>query len=123
MISRRQNMEVGVVLALVLLIVGLVSGALLWCRIAVAVLLITVLVPIIYTPLSWLWFGFARLAECFFSTIILILIFYLIVTPVAVLRRWLSGDALSLHCFKKDAQSVFVTKDKTYKAEDLEKQY
>ena len=86
-------MEVGVVLALVLLIAGLVSGALLWCKIAVAVLLITVLVPVVYTPLSWLWFGFARLAERFFSTIILTTIFYLIVTPVAVLRRWLSGDA------------------------------
>ncbi len=123
MISRRQNMEVGVVLALVLLIVGLVSKELLWCRIAVPVLLLTVLAPVAYTPLSWLWLGFARLAERFFSTAMLALIFYLIVTPVALLRRWFSEDTLYLRHFKKDTESVFAVKDKTYKAEDLEKQY
>lgn len=123
MISRRQNMEVGVVLTLVLLIVGLVSRELLWYKIAVPALLLTVLAPVAYTPLSWLWFGFARLAERFFSTVILALIFYLIVTPVALLRRWFSEDTLYLRRFKKDTESVFAVKDKTYKAEDLEKQY
>ena len=75
MISRKQNTDVGLVLGLVLLIVGLVSGETLWYKMAVLTLLVTALVPVIYVPLSWLWFGIAQQAERFFSVIILALIF------------------------------------------------
>lgn len=123
MISRRQNMEMGVVLTLVLLVVGLISGEIFWYKIAVSALLVTALIPVVYTPLSRLWFGFARLAERFFSIIILTLIFYLIVTPIALLRRCFFEDTLRLRNFGKGGSSVFIIKDKTYQAEDLEKQY
>ena len=123
MISRRLNSEVGAVLSLVLLIAGVVSENLLWNKLAGLILLLTVLIPVVFTPLNRLWFSFGWLVERFFSMIILMLVFYLIVTPVAWLRRVFCDDALRLRAFKKDESSVFVIKDKTYSAEDLEKQY
>ena len=123
MISRRLNSEVGAVLSLVLLIAGMVSENLLWNKLAGLILLLTVLIPVVFKPLNRLWFSFGWLVERFFSMIILMLVFYLIVTPVAWLRRVFCDDALSLRAFKKDESSVFVIKDKTYSAEDLKKQY
>ena len=95
MISRRLNSEVGAVLSLVLLIAGMVSENLLWNKLAGLILLLTVLIPVVFTPLTRLWFSFGWLVERFFSMIILMLVFYLIVTPVAWLRRVFCDDALS----------------------------
>lgn len=123
MISRKQNVDVGVILSLILLIIGWISGNMIWFRIAVPVLLATALIPVIYMPLSWLWCGFTRLTERLFTTVLLTLIFYLVVTPVALLRRCISKDSLHLYSFRKGRDSMFVVKDKTYKTDDLEKQY
>lgn len=123
MISRRQNTELGIVITLVFLLTGLVTGVVLWYKLCVLTLLIAILLPIIYTPLSICWFGLSRVVESLFSTIILALIFYLIVTPVALIRRYISEDTLRLRSFKKQQDSVFTVKDKLYKTDDLNKQY
>lgn len=121
--SKRQNMETGAVLSLVLLMAGLVAENPLWNKLAGLTLLLTVLAPAVYRPLAWLWFGLGRWTERFFSTLVLGLVFYLVVTPVAWLRRRFSADTLRLRAFKKERGSVFAVRDKTYRAEDLEKQY
>lgn len=121
--SRRQNTETGAVLSLALLIVGSTAGNPLWSKLAVPALLLAVLAPVVYSPLAWLWFGFGRWAERFFSTVVLGVVFYLVVTPVACLRRGLGDDTLRLRSFKKERGSVFAVQDKTYRAKDLEKQY
>lgn len=123
MISRRQSSEVGAVLSLILLIAGLAGGNPLWSKLAGLTLLLTVLVPAVYKPVAWVWLGFGRWAERFFPTVMLGLVFYLVVTPVAWLRRGTGHDTLRLRSFRKGSGSVFVTKDKTYSAKDLEKQY
>ena len=123
MISRRLNSEVGAVLSLVLLIAGVVSENQLWNKLAGLILLLTVLIPVVFTPLTRLWFSFGWLVERFLSMNILMMVFYMIFNTVAWLRRVFCDDALRLRAFKKDESSVFVIKDKTYSAEDLKKQY
>lgn len=123
MISRRQNTEVGIVIVLVLLMTGLITSEIVWYKTCVLVLLLSVLCPVVYTPVSWLWFGLARIVERLFSTILLTLVFYLVVTPVALLRRCVAKDTLRLRCFKKQKDSVFLVTDKKYTKEDLDKQF
>lgn len=123
MMNKQQNTELGIVLTLVLLVTGLISGAVIWFKISVFALLASVLAPVVYTPLTWLWFGFGRLAERLFSSIILTLIFYLVVTPVALFRRCFSEDTFRMRSFKRHRDSVFLVKDKTFGKEDLDKQY
>lgn len=123
MINKRQNTEFGSVLALVLLVTGLISGTVIWFKISVVALLASILIPVVYTPLSWLWFSFGRLAERLFSSIILTLVFYLVVTPVALFRKCFSEDTFNLRSFKKRRDSVFLVKDKTFGTDDLDKQY
>jgi hypothetical protein len=125
MISRKQNTDMGILLSLVLLIVGISSGWTVLYKITVAVLLITALFPVVFTPLSRVWYGAARLLERVMSTIILFLIFYLVVTPVGLLRRYIGKDkdALRIRSFQRGHTSVFEIKNKVYKAEDLENQF
>lgn len=123
MMSRRQNTELGILITLVFLFTGLITGGVMWYKLCIFTLLLSVLFPVIYTPIAWIWFGLARIMERLFSTVVLALIFYLIVTPVALIRRYISEDTLRLRCFKKQRNSVFIVKDKIYETNDLDKQY
>jgi len=123
MVSKKQNIDFGVVAALVLLIVGI------WCdvpvlyRVCVVALLATALIPAIYTPFTWLWFKLAYVAEVVFSKILLSVVFFLLVTPVGLLRKWFAKDNLQLRGFGKKKESVFAVKETTYEKESLENQF
>lgn len=123
MVTKKQNVDFGVVLALVLLVTGLIFNVYILFKVAVGALLITALLPILYTPFSWGWLKFSALIERIFSTVILSLIFYLVVTPVGLLRRWFAKDAMHLSDFGKDKKSVFVEKEKSYSKDDIEHQF
>ena len=123
MITKKQNIDFGVVLTLALLIIAL------WCkvdvlfRVCVITLLITALFPVLYTPFAWLWYKLAYIAEMVFSKILLFVVFFLLVTPVGLLRRWFAKDNLHLKKFGKTKESTFVVKERTYDKESLENQF
>ncbi|MDR1919858.1 MAG: hypothetical protein LBQ65_09470 [Tannerellaceae bacterium] len=122
MITRKQNTDLGVVLTLILLVISLWHEVDLY-KVCVTTLLITALFPAVFTPLSYLWYAFARLAERLFSAILLALVFYGLITPIGLVHRVFAKDSLHIRHFKKSRESVFVIKDKRYEAEDLEYQY
>lgn len=119
MISRKQNTDFGIVLSLGLLVGALLCSRDELCKAAVVTLLATALCPRAYTPLSYLWYGLAGLCERFFSAILLAAVFYLLVTPVGLVRRSFTRQAR----FGQGRESVFVVKDKVYEAGDLLCQY
>lgn len=124
MVTKKQNIDFGIVLALALLVAGTIWHIhILFYSFSIVSLLITALIPVLYTPFSWLWFKFAGFIELLFSKIILSVIFYIIVTPLGLLRRGFAKDNLQIRSFKKDLKSVFVVKNTTYKKEDMENQY
>jgi hypothetical protein len=122
-ISRKQHADFGVVLSLALLIAGIVYDVAVLYKVAVALLFIVLLSPVLFTPLSYLWYGLARGLEKGVSRLVLVFVFYVVVTPVGVLRRGLGKDSLRLKDFGKSRRSVFVMRNKTYEKEDLVKQF
>ena len=122
MIDRQKNIEFGILLALVLEIVSI------YCHIqttacVVAILLVTLLTPQLYTPLTWLWF---RLGECLSRVVthsILFLLFFTVVTPISLFRRWTGKDPFRLRQFKKSTESVFSAQEKRFQDQDVKKQY
>ncbi len=54
------------------------------------------------------------------TTILLTVVFILIVTPVALIRRLSGADPLKLKQFKKSRQSVFFTRNHTYSKNDCQ---
>lgn len=121
--TREQNIQVG------LLITGLAGLAAWWiqsgllCRIAGVAWLVTLLVPRLYTPVSFLWYGLATRLERLFSVCLLALLFFGVVTPVGWLRRRFGPDAWRLRRFGKGTESVFTPRDHTYRADDMDHQY
>jgi len=123
MITKKQNTDFGMVLTLALLVSGTIWHIHNLYITAIVTLILTAQIPIIYTPFSWVWFKFAKFTEMFFSIVVLSFIFYLIVTPLGLMRRWFAKDELQLRSFKKDKKSVFIVKNTIYKKEDLENQF
>lgn len=115
----KQNIEFGLVMILVTAILSwwLDSKA---CLIAVILLsLVSILVPALFTPFTAVWYKLSHLLGIVASSILLGLIFFLVVTPVGLIRRFLRKDSLSLLRFKKSTQSVLKERQHLYAKEDM----
>lgn len=121
MTTKKQNTEFGLVVSLVILIISL------WFKIdlyvfAVITLLVSLLFPKLYTPFTWLWFGLAEILERVMSKVLLFLIFFLVITPVGLIRRMFGKD--NLHTGRsKNKNSLFENQIHTYTPEELERQF
>lgn len=80
--------------------------------------LISLIIPVVGDGIVWLWFKIAQVLGWINTRIILSLVFFLFVTPIALLSRVFKKNMLQLR--DKDAKTVFVTRNHTYKKEDLE---
>ena len=92
-----------------------------WGVAAVAVLLLAWRAPRLLTPLAlaWLWLG--HLLGAVNSRVILALVFFLVVTPVALLFRLFGRDALRLKQVR--ASSYWLEQDKQWSPERFKDQF
>jgi hypothetical protein len=90
---------------------------------AVAVLVLTMTWPAAFRPLAHGWFGLSRLLGSFVSKILLAVIFFALVTPVGLIMTMIGKDSMRLKAWRNGQQSVFVKRDHTFTAEDLEQPY
>jgi hypothetical protein len=122
-ITREQARESGMALCLVCFLAGSLSH-LRWLEItAVAVLLVDLIQPAIFTPFAFVWFGVANAIGALTSKVLLSLIFFLVVTPVGMVRRWLGHDLMMQKRWRRDTGSVLVVRDRLFSPEDLERPY
>lgn len=122
MMDKKNNIEFGIILSLILVIVSV------YCRIDLTVviivaLVVTLLIPVMYTPFTWLWFRLGDLLSLINTRCVLFLLFFLIITPTGILRRLMKKDPFRLKQFGKSSESVFSKQEKAFSAQDLEKQY
>ena len=90
---------------------------------ALVVLILAMAVPAIFRPLALVWFALAHAIGFVSSKILLTAVFFLIVTPMGLLRRLSGKDALRLRAFKASDASVMVTRHQVVSAADLDKPY
>jgi hypothetical protein len=114
--TKERNIEFGAMVALVLLVTKLSTG-MNTDGATIAVLLTAILCPQLFTPLSRLWYAAGRRMGSLFSAIVLFPVYFLVVTPAGVLHRLFAGSMLRRR--KKDSESVFCIKEKTYCTNDL----
>ncbi len=94
-----------------------------WLIGAIAALVIAMTVPQVYRPLAVVWFGLSHLIGMFTSKIILSAVFFGVVMPVGLLRRFSGKDPLNLKAFKAGSTSVMKERNHRFVAADLEKPY
>lgn len=121
MTTKKQNVEFGLVASLAVLVVSIHYKVNLNV-VVVVTLLASLLMPKLYAPFAWLWFWMGKALGIVMSKVVLSLIFFLIVTPVGMMRRALGKD--NLHIGHSKRQKNFFEKQKhTYIPEDMEKQF
>jgi hypothetical protein len=57
------------------------------------------------------------------SKVLLSIVYFLVVTPIALLRRISGKDSLKLRVFKASQESVMVKRDHLFTARDMESPY
>jgi len=93
--SEKWVRDTGLVFTLVALVFAF-RGSKVALIVAAVLTLITMLFPVLLRPLAWLWFTIATVVSNVMQRVFLGLIFCIVVTPVALLRRMLKGDARDL---------------------------
>lgn len=122
-ISELQCRDTTLALTLLILIVWLFIRENVIIYAAMGLLVAGMTVPSLMRLPARLWFGFSSVLGNIMSRIILSLIFFIIVMPVALVRRLLGKDSLGLKNWRRDADSAFVLRKHTFSATDLHKPY
>ena len=118
-VGSRQCMEFGQVLVLVCIGLGLYHKNFHFAVAAFWAMLITILIPRIFFPFAVIWFGIAEVLNKISSWLVLHLVFFILVVPVGMVRKWSGKDTMKLKQFKKSRLSVMITRDHLYEAADL----
>jgi hypothetical protein len=121
--ARDRSRDTGLALVLLLLIAQLATGRQGLITAAVVALVVTMTAPLLFRPLSVVWFRFSHVLGAVMSKVLLSAVFYLIVTPVAVVRRLLGHDTLRLRAFKAGDTSVMHPRHHVFAPDDLDKPY
>jgi hypothetical protein len=115
--------DAAIAMVLVLLLLELFVGNRIFLKIAIPVLVINMIVPQIFYPLGYFWFGLAHLLGTITSKILLFFVYILVVLPVGLLRRATGKDILYLKKWKQGSSSTFKTRNHLFTASDIEKPY
>ncbi len=122
-VTLNQSRDTGMAMVLICLLL-LLGGPRTWLLgLAIVLLVITMTLPQLFAPLARLWLGLAHVVGTAVSLVLLTLIFHLVVTPVAIIRRLTGADPLQLKQWRRTPASAFTEKEHTYSAADLERPY
>ena len=122
-ISKEQARDTGMAMVLICLLVGFFAHNDLFFKLAIPVLVLTMVAPKAYYPVAVVWLGLSHLLGTVVSRILLTAVFFVVVLPVGLLRRLLAKDPLQLKKFGKGKGSVMKTRDHLYVPSDVEKPY
>lgn len=119
-VTKEQAKDTGMAMVLICLLLGMTET---WNHAylaATALLLVNMTWATAFKPVAKVWLGLSHLMGTVMSKILLSLVFLLVVTPVAILRRALGKDSLALRRWKKADGSAFAVRDHTYTPRDIE---
>jgi hypothetical protein len=121
--TKEQAKDTGMAMVLICLLLGYWGKFPKFLPVSLVLLLITMTWPNAFRPLAVLWFGLAHLLSSVVSRVILSGLFFLLVTPIGLIRRLMGADALKLKEWKQGRDSVFVVREGVIQGKDLENPY
>jgi hypothetical protein len=121
--TKAQCRDTGMAMVLLLLIFSIALKRNELVLDALVLQVITMTVPRIFAPVAVVWLGLSHLLGAVMSRVVLTLIFFLVVTPIGLVRRLLGKDSLRLRAFKGSDDSVMVPRNHIFSGADLERPY
>ncbi len=118
-----QSRDTGMALTLLCLLIVQFKHAYKLVPLAMLLLIITMVWPKLFRPLAGLWFELSHLMGTFMSKVLLTIVFFVVVTPIGLIRRSMGADSLQLNKWKKNRDSVFVVRADLIAKKDLQAPY
>lgn len=118
-----QAKDTGLAIVLILLIFAYMANPGWLLLGAMAMLILTMTWPDVFRPLAKVWFGLSHILGTIVSKILLTIVFFLVVTPVGIVRKVLGADPMRTRLWKKGSASVLVERNMLYSKKDIEKPY
>lgn len=122
-LNKEQCKDTGLAMILILLLLGYFTGSIIYYKLSIPVLILLMITPGAFYPLAVIWFSISAIMGTIMSKIILTVVFFLIVFPIAAIRRLAGIDSLKLKQFKKGTESVMIVRNHIYTMNDIEKPY
>ncbi len=122
-VDEHQCRDSGMALVLICLLIGFFGENNIFVFLAIPILVINMTAPTVYRPFAKIWLGISQLLGTVVSKIILTAIFYLMVTPIGLLRRIMGKDSLQIKEWKRDTSSAFTVREHMFDADEIEKPY
>jgi hypothetical protein len=122
-ITKDQSRDTGMAMVLLFLLI-FVSRKHTWLLYTAMILhVVNMIVPKVFYPIAIFWLGFSDAMGAVMSKVLLSIVYFLVVTPIALLRRISGKDSLKLRVFKSSQESVMVKRDHLFTARDMESPY
>ncbi len=118
-----QARDTGMAMVLVLLLLWAFRRGDGYVVAAMVVHLVNMIVPKIFAPVAVLWFALSHIMGTVASKVILMVIFFVVVTPIGLWRRMIGADSLKLQAFKAGKGSVMRERNHKFVGRDLEQPY
>lgn len=115
--------DTGLVITLVLLFVLLSKTGYPLILACIGVLVSSMIIPTLFSPLAKIWFGLSHIMGIIFSKVFLTLVFFIIVTPIGTARRLCGADPMMIKKWRQDNQSCFTKRDHVFTKEDMERTF
>jgi hypothetical protein len=121
-VTKDQAKDTGMVLVFIFLILSYFFAFNLYV-VSLCLLLLNMVWPNAFKPAAKIWFGFSRILGEVMSRVVLAIIFYIVVTPIGLIRILLNKDSLMLRKWKSGQDSVFSVRDHQYQQADIKNPY
>jgi hypothetical protein len=115
--------DTGLVIVLILLLTAYWKENLVFILLAIATLLVAMTVPAVLKPLAVIWYYVSTALGSVTNRIVLTAIYWGVLTPVGVLRRWLGFDPMKSKLWKNGTHSVFTERNHVFISDDLNRPY
>ena len=122
-ITKDQSKDTGMAMVLLLLLASGAFGRETLVTVAIVALVVGMVWPQIYRPIAVIWLGGTHLLGTVVSKILLTIVFFGVVAPIGLVRRFMGIDSLMLKAFKSGEDSVMIIRNHTFIGQDMEKPY
>lgn len=122
-ISRDKTITFGLTMTMISIIIAYLKDTRSILLLSLAIVIMCIASPVLLKPFAFVFYNIVKVIGKLLSSIVLGLVFFIIITPIAIFRRLLGHDTMKMDLWKKDTNSVFTDCDHVYSASDLEKTF
>lgn len=122
-ITNDQSRDTGMAMVLLLLIVAASRKREGYLYVAMALQVLNMIKPALFRPIAVVWLALSDLLGAVMSKLLMAIVFFVVVTPMGIIRRLAGKDSMRLRAFKASKDSVMVERNHKFVGADLNSPY